>query len=289
MEPKQAAKLASKLNTKTSKAGASSSKAGVKRSSDSNSKPRPPKRQRKELTPSDDEESELSSATSESQSDGVSDEASQDPSEDSEFSDVSVGKTRGNQKASATSAAQSNSKNPPQVARGQSTSQSSVSKARVVSDSEDEPSGNEDSKQVTEADDANNSESDMSVLIDEAPNRNKKAKSSSAKRSSVTTKSVPKAPVDVSPEEQELKTLQSQLKKCGVNKIWGFELKQFGDDIKAKIRYLKKMLNEVGMEGRFSEVRAKKIRVRRELLAEVEEITAVAELVGKPRARRSRS
>lgn len=89
--------------------------------------------------------------------------------------------------------------------------------------------------------------------------------------SSKSSKSgVKKASSPDDPQEAEIKKLQHQLSKCGVRKLWHNELKRHGDDARSKIRHLKRMLAEVGMEGRFSEAKAREIRETRELLAEAE-------------------
>jgi hypothetical protein len=122
------------------------------------------------------------------------------------------------------------------------------------------------------------SDSDMSVVLDEAPKRKTKSKSTSKGQSSTsTTKSSkpPKAtkpPPDLSPDEAELKTMQSQLAMCGVRKIWGVILKDYGSDTKAKIRHLKGMLIDIGMEGRFSKQKAAEIKEARELQADLEAV-----------------
>ncbi|UKZ49803.1 hypothetical protein TrVGV298_004056 [Trichoderma virens] len=72
------------------------------------------------------------------------------------------------------------------------------------------------------------------------------------------------------PKDAEIKKLQSQLAKCGIRKLWHIELKQHGDNAGAKIRHLKKMLADIGMDGRFSEAKAREIKEMRELQADVE-------------------
>lgn len=129
---------------------------------------------------------------------------------------------------------------------------------------------------------AEDSDSDLSVLIDEPPKRAK----SSSKSAKPSTSKTPKAAPSLSPADAEIKTLQSQLVKCGIRKIWQFELKDYGDDSKAKIKHLKSMLRDVGMEGRFSEARAREIKEIRELAQDVEAVTEGAKLWGK-RGRRS--
>ena len=122
------------------------------------------------------------------------------------------------------------------------------------------------------------SDSEISVVLGEAPKRKKKSKSTSkGQLSPSTSKSskLPKAtkpPPDLSPDEAELKTLQSQLAMCGVRKIWGVVLKNYGSDTKAKIRHLKGMLKDIGMEGRFSKQKAEEIKEARELQADLEAV-----------------
>lgn len=116
---------------------------------------------------------------------------------------------------------------------------------------------------------------EYSDVIDIVPTKRKKpAKKdpSSPKKSTSTSTagSKKKVPEPDDPQEAEVKRLQSQLTKCGVRKLWHNELKQYGDDMKGKIRHLKKMLADVGMDGRFSEAKAREIKETRELLAEAE-------------------
>ncbi|KAG6035971.1 hypothetical protein E4U41_005857 [Claviceps citrina] len=122
---------------------------------------------------------------------------------------------------------------------------------------------------------------EYSDVIDEAPKpkrrkREPKQKSSSkpSKPSKPSKSSKPPAArkstttTTDDPQEAEIKKLQSQLVKCGVRKLWHNELRQYGDDSRAKIRHLKKMLADIGMDGRFSETKAREIKETRELLAE---------------------
>ncbi|KAK0712576.1 hypothetical protein B0T26DRAFT_741643 [Lasiosphaeria miniovina] len=129
-------------------------------------------------------------------------------------------------------------------------------------------------------------ESELSEINDEPPKRQYKSKAESkrasddvsdssiepAARGERKAKSSAKAPAELSPDEAQIKQLQSQLVKCGLRKVWGFELKQYGDDSRAKIKHLKNMLTDVGMTGRFSESRAREIKEQRELLAEIAEV-----------------
>ncbi|OBT73450.1 hypothetical protein VF21_07307 [Pseudogymnoascus sp. 05NY08] len=146
----------------------------------------------------------------------------------------------------------------------------------------EKPEAEDDEKPEANKQAAEDSDSDLSVLIDEPPKRFK----SGSKSAKPSTSKTPKPAAAVSPADAEIKTLQSQLVKCGIRKIWQFELKDYGDDSKAKIRHLKGMLKEVGMEGRFSEARAREIKEMRELAQDVEAVTEGAKLWGK-RGRRS--
>lgn len=146
-------------------------------------------------------------------------------------------------------------------------------------------------------------ESEMSDVLDETPKpkRHRKSKSEmaaskdkpkSAPSSSTKPKTKAKAKTasaDVTPQEAEIKTLQSQLVKCGIKKAWGIYLKQFGDDSKAKIKHLKEMLKDAGITGRFSNERAAEVKEARELAADLEAVKEGEEKWGMGSGRRARS
>ncbi|KAI8962386.1 hypothetical protein F5Y11DRAFT_322855 [Daldinia sp. FL1419] len=144
--------------------------------------------------------------------------------------------------------------------------------AKVESKTEDsdkdtklELSDDKDNKNIKEAG-AEDSGSELSSVIDDPPPKKRKAR-----EPKVASK--PKQVKELSVDEAEIKKLQGQLVKCGVRKIWGIELKKYGDDSRAKIRHLKGMLQDVGIEGRFSEAKAKEIKEKRELMADLEAVT----------------
>ncbi|KAF2487508.1 hypothetical protein BDY17DRAFT_12615 [Neohortaea acidophila] len=123
-------------------------------------------------------------------------------------------------------------------------------------------------------------ESDYSIVNDDPPpkqKRQKKSTSPAAKKSQPKKQSKPdKAKSstadkgkELSPDEEEIKRLQSWLLKCGVRKLWHRELAPY-DSAKDKIRHLKRMLDDVGMTGRFSAEKAKQIKEARELKDELE-------------------
>ncbi|KOS18273.1 hypothetical protein ESCO_002707 [Escovopsis weberi] len=152
-----------------------------------------------------------------------------------------------------------------------------------------------------EADMEPDEEDDYSDVIDDpAPAKGKKKSapkdasaisSSKAKAKAPKTAAAPRrakpaaAPDD--PQEAEVKKLQSQLSKCGVRKLWHNELRQHGGDARAKIRHLKAMLADVGMDGRFSEAKAREIRELRELRADVEAAQEMNKLWGMTSGRRA--
>ncbi|PNP56691.1 hypothetical protein THARTR1_03387 [Trichoderma harzianum] len=117
-----------------------------------------------------------------------------------------------------------------------------------------------------------NEEDEYSDVIDEPPpikrKRGEKKEASSKPKASKPAAKKDATPDD--PKDAEIKKLQSQLTKCGIRKLWHIELKQYGDNAGAKIRHLKKMLADIGMDGRFSESKAREIKEMRELQADVE-------------------
>jgi hypothetical protein len=141
--------------------------------------------------------------------------------------------------------------------------------------SDDEPSAIKD--QEVESKTAEDSESEMSVVLDEAPPKKQRKKSAST---STKVKAAPKAKApktsakpakEETPDEAEIKRLQGWLVKCGIRKLWHRELAPY-DAPKAKIKHLKEMLKDAGMDGRYSEPKAKAIRERRELEADLEAV-----------------
>lgn len=114
------------------------------------------------------------------------------------------------------------------------------------------------------------SESEMSVLLDEEPKKQRPKKAPSAPKAR-NTKSTSKPITDLDPDQAEIKRLQGWLIKCGIRKMWARELALY-DTPKAKIKHLKKMLEDVGMKGRYSADKARQIREARELQADLEAV-----------------
>ncbi|THY54675.1 hypothetical protein D6C98_04445 [Aureobasidium pullulans] len=167
-----------------------------------------------------------------------------------------------------------------------------VSTQTVESENEEEVGNNgpehPDDESMTEAQEeevkdetkaADESESEMSVVLDEAPPKKQRKKSTSTdskakakpKAKPKTTKAAAKATKDETPDEAEIKRLQGWLLKCGIRKQWSRILAQY-DAPKAKIKHLKEMLKDAGMDGRYSEQKANAIKERRELEADLEAV-----------------
>ncbi|KAK3058311.1 hypothetical protein LTR09_001389 [Extremus antarcticus] len=127
--------------------------------------------------------------------------------------------------------------------------------------------------------------SDLSSVLDDPPPKKKAARkststSTTAKPTSAATAKPAKPTKELSPDEEEIKRLQSWLLKCGVRKLWHRELAPFSTS-KEKIKHLKGMLEEVGLTGRFSAEKAKGIKEQRELRAELEAVEEYAQQWGK--------
>ncbi|OAA65261.1 hypothetical protein SPI_02048 [Niveomyces insectorum RCEF 264] len=123
------------------------------------------------------------------------------------------------------------------------------------------------------AENGHESDSSLSSVLDDGPRpKQTQAKRASGGGQTGRRRSSTAKAASASPEDAEIKKLQGQLVKCGVRKIWGFELKKYGDDAHAKIRHLKGMLRDLGMDGRFSESKAREIKERRELEADLEAV-----------------
>ncbi|KAL5359751.1 hypothetical protein BJX96DRAFT_149024 [Aspergillus floccosus] len=161
-------------------------------------------------------------------------------------------------------------------------------KKRKTSPSEspkEQDTADSDAAEEAKAEPNAESESEMSVVLDEEPKPQKRQKSSEPSQ-----KGKKKAPskakgkdADSDPNQAEIKRLQGWLLKCGIRKMWWRELAPY-DTPKAKIKHLKDMLKEVGMEGRYSLEKARQIREERELKADLEMVQEGAKLWGKESA-----
>ncbi|KAL1595125.1 hypothetical protein SLS60_009812 [Paraconiothyrium brasiliense] len=120
-------------------------------------------------------------------------------------------------------------------------------------------------------------ESDLSSLLDESPvKKRKRTTEKPAKAAKGAKAAKPKtAKTENDPDQAEIKRLQGWLVKCGIRKVWGKELAKC-DTPKDKIRHLKAMLKDAGMDGKYSVEKAAKIKEQREFAKDLEEIQAGA-------------
>lgn len=136
-------------------------------------------------------------------------------------------------------------------------------KAPIVDESDAEPAVPEKTGDV--------SESELSELIDDSPAkkpRKKKEPAPKSKKEKAPAK--PKAAAAKSkaadgPDEAEIKRLQGWLVKCGIRKVWSRDPELSAcDSSKEKIKVLKNMLKDVGMDGKYSNEKAAAIKEKRE-------------------------
>jgi hypothetical protein len=168
--------------------------------------------------------------------------------------------------------------------KSKSTSKPKLKNQDSDSPASDPPDGDSDSIQAPD-NVSEDSGSELSVLMDEAPRPKTKQKGKVPSGGKAATKA--KSAVEDDPDQEEIKRLQGWLVKCGIRKIWAFELKPY-ETSKAKIKHLKNMLSDVGMTGRFSLEKASQIKEARELAADIEAVQEGNEIWGKDGEERSR-
>jgi hypothetical protein len=118
-------------------------------------------------------------------------------------------------------------------------------------------------------------DSDLSSLDDDPPSKKKVSKTKSSKPKASKVKDSTSTTKD-----DEIKTLQGWLLKCGIRKKWATVLAPY-DTPSEKIRYLKDELKGLGMDGRYTAAKAKEIKEQRELAAELEAVQEFANDWGK--------
>ncbi|POG71609.1 hypothetical protein GLOIN_2v1604261 [Rhizophagus irregularis DAOM 181602=DAOM 197198] len=116
-------------------------------------------------------------------------------------------------------------------------------------------------------------DTDLSSLEDDKP-RNKKRKTEKALTKPVNNKPVndklvnDKSVTTTEKNEKRIKSLKMSINKCGVRKNWSKELADCDTDSK-KIKKLKKFLEDLGVKGRPTLEKCKKVKKNRELEAEL--------------------
>jgi hypothetical protein len=117
------------------------------------------------------------------------------------------------------------------------------------------------------------SDSELSSVIDEEPVKKKKAPAAKGKKEKAPAK--PKAPSKAAddPDAAEVRRLQGWLVKCGIRKVWSRDPQlSTCSTSKEKIRVLKDMLKEAGMDGKYTNEKATKIKEQREFARDLEAI-----------------
>lgn len=146
-------------------------------------------------------------------------------------------------------------------------------------------------KKKNEVPPAEESDSDMSVLIDSTPpvKKSPKTKSKDVSRLPKSTKSKPKEADNIkstgSSDQERIKELKSLVFKCGVRKNWSKELPS-SMSASQQISHLTNLLHSLGMKGKLSAGKAKKIKEERELKDELDFIVETAKTLGTGHRRR---
>ena len=138
----------------------------------------------------------------------------------------------------------------------------------------DELASGPNGKSKTKSEKPEQSESELSELLDEEPKPKRRGKSGSAKpraKKSETSKGKKAVEQPSDPDAEEIKRLQGWLVKCGIRKLWGKELAPYNTG-KLKIRHLKEMLADAGMTGRYSDQKATQLKDERELKLDLEAV-----------------
>ncbi|PGH11713.1 hypothetical protein AJ79_04736 [Helicocarpus griseus UAMH5409] len=221
------------------------------------------RKRRKTATPSESEEEEVSSPPS---------EESEEEEEEEEEEEVAPKPRKRAPPAKKTSKPAKQTAKPAQTKK-----ETPSSELSDVPDESEKTSEAPESKPATPKKEAtadrDDSESEMSVLIDDEPQRKAKRRKSSEPSQTKPKKQKPSSKVkddaNADPDQAEIKKLQGQLVKCGIRKMWYRELAPY-DTPKAKIKHLRQLLKDAGMEGRFSNEKANAIREQRELQADLE-------------------
>ncbi|THH06301.1 hypothetical protein EW146_g9653 [Bondarzewia mesenterica] len=121
--------------------------------------------------------------------------------------------------------------------------------------------------------DEDKSESEMSVLIDDTPKKSRKRKNAQKddRTEKPKQKRGKKSSENLSKDEQTIARLKSFIIACGLRKAWSKEFRGL-DTPSQKISRLRKILEDLGMVGRYSMEQAKAIKEKRELARELADV-----------------
>ncbi|KAJ2873564.1 hypothetical protein GGH93_003135 [Coemansia aciculifera] len=144
--------------------------------------------------------------------------------------------------------------------------------ARIKSKQDESSAAQSDEEDVKDADESEVSELDD----DDVPVPTSAAQKKRALATSKSPQAAKRAKKDDSggklskSSETTITNLKQYITKCGLRKVWAKELA--GLSGAQQIQHLKDILSELGMEGRPTLEKCKKIKAKRDLLAELEEI-----------------
>ncbi|KAL5513114.1 hypothetical protein ACEPAH_3512 [Sanghuangporus vaninii] len=131
------------------------------------------------------------------------------------------------------------------------------------------------------------SDSELSVLIDEPPSKKKESKKAKKSKDGTEKKSrSKKESKETSPDEEQIKKLKSLVVACGVRKVWSKELRDC-ETPASQIAHLRNLLSSLGMRGRFSLEQAKLIKRKRDLEKEMADVQEFAQRYAEDRPKSS--
>ncbi|KII85957.1 hypothetical protein PLICRDRAFT_44392 [Plicaturopsis crispa FD-325 SS-3] len=135
------------------------------------------------------------------------------------------------------------------------------------------PSTSKKPAPAADADAGDKSDSEMSVLIDEPPKRARKKKGEAKDKEKKPTRPRKSTPA-LSKDEETIKRLKALVFACGVRKPWAREFASSPalSTPAQQIAHLRGILKGLGMGGRLSMEKARRIREGRELARELEDV-----------------
>lgn len=145
-------------------------------------------------------------------------------------------------------------------------------------------SSNDSEVHISATDEKPKPESKSKTTVKTSGSKSLKLYEKNIKHSSTKNRVTKKEPTS---SDNKVAKLKSQLLKCGIRRQWAKLLDPLPDE-KARIAYLQDQLTKVGMTGRFSEVKAKKIKQQREMEKEISELNESANTFTKGLSRKVR-
>ncbi|KAJ2499240.1 hypothetical protein GGH96_003686 [Coemansia sp. RSA 1972] len=152
---------------------------------------------------------------------------------------------------------------------GAAESEEEADKGESDGSEEEENDKNDSEEEDNGKGDSDNEDDDFSDVMDKEPAPSRPKKRESASTSPQPTKRA-KTAKPSSGSDTTITNLKSYIAKCGLRKVWAKELANMNGA--QQIRHLKAMLDGLGMTGRPTLEKCKKIKAKRDLQAELEEM-----------------